>query len=176
MAYSHREITGITKFLKLSSIVHWKLFDATSVFLAKAVHLIAFFLSFLSPALSTTSEVIFTISNYILKEEKKDLRSESIAIMRKKPRYKIFWVSVETEDSSPTTNFVVYSGRRWTILIPCINACSIFLSKFFWDLSISAATPQQRSNIYYHPDSNNFCLKEICWTQKMKCYFYLTSN
>lgn len=63
------------------------------VFLAKAVHLIAFFLSFLSPAciLGTVSEVFSTISNYILKEEKKDLRSESIEIMRKKPRYKLFW-------------------------------------------------------------------------------------
>lgn len=91
MPYSHTEITEIIKFLKLSSIVHRKLFDATSVFLAKAVHLIAFFLSFPSPVLGTTSEVIFTISNYILKEEKKDLRSESIAIMRKKPRYKVFF-------------------------------------------------------------------------------------
>lgn len=68
-------MTGITKCLKLSSVVHTKLFDARCVciwILAKAVHLMAFSFSFLPPVciLGTTSGAIVTTSTYVLKEIK----------------------------------------------------------------------------------------------------------
>lgn len=79
-------MTGITKCLKLSSVVYTKLFDARCVCiwdLAKAFHLIAFSSSFLPPAciLGTTSGVIVTTSIHILKEEKKDFSSETPVVL-----------------------------------------------------------------------------------------------
>jgi len=39
-------------------------------------------------------------------------------------------VSVQIENSSPTTAFVLYTGRMWAILIPCMNAYGILQPSF----------------------------------------------
>lgn len=128
-------MTGIIKCLKLSSVVHTKLFYARCVciwVLAKAVQLILF------PCLSFLQRVFWVLFLWLLSQHRLTFWRKKIRILVLKPQ--CLWgkppdiislrVSIQMENSSPTTAFVLYIDRMWAILIPCMNAYGILQSSF----------------------------------------------